>query len=399
MPPEWKKIKWGDLASLEYGKALRTYKKCKGKYPVYGTNGLIGWHDQPLCNHDGVIIGRKGAYRGVHYSRLPFFVIDTAFYLKPKVEDLDMRFAYYELLTHDINSMDSGSAIPSTSRSEFYSLEVKLPPFHEQQAIAQTLAALDDKIELNQQINKTLEAIGQAIFKRWFFDFEFPNEEGKPYKSSGGKMVYNEVLDEEVPAGWQVKPIDETADFLNGLALQKFPARDGEEYLPVIKIRELRRGVTESSDKANLDVPKEYIVIDGDILFSWSGSLEVVMWGFGKGALNQHLFKVTSSQYPKWFVYYWVVHYLPEYRQIAAGKATTMGHIQRHHLTASQVTIPDSKTLERMDRILAPVLERISRIKVETRILSEIRDSLLPKLMSGKIRVPILKEKAEDHNV
>ena len=395
MPSDWKEFKWGDIASLEYGKALRTYQESNGRYPVYGTNGLIGWHDTPLCNSDGIIIGRKGAYRGVHYSHVPFFVIDTAFYLKPKIKDLDMRFAYYELLTHDINSMDSGSAIPSTSRSEFYNLTVKLPPFEEQQTIGHILGTFDDKIELNQQMNKTLEEIGQAVFRRWFVDSEFPNEEGKPYKSSGGEMVYNEEMDKQIPARWQVKPIDEIADFLNGLALQKFPARDGEAFLPVVKIRELRQGITESSDKANLDLPKEYIVNDGDVLFSWSGSLEVVIWGFGRGALNQHLFKVTSSKYPKWLFYQWIMEYLPQYRQIAADKATTMGHIQRYHLRNSLVAVPDDETLNGISRVLSPIFDKLILIRVETRTLSQIRDSLLPKLMSGKIRVPVPKENVE----
>jgi type I restriction enzyme S subunit len=350
-----------------------------------------------------ILFGKLRPYfRKVYLPKFDGVCSTDIWVIEAKASNDNVFFFYFfadERIITEANNSSEGTRMPRARWDYIERLEYPIPRLPEQRAIAKILSDLDSKAELNQGMNKTLEAIEQAIFKRWFVDFEFPNEEGKPYKSSGGKMVYNEVLDKEIPAGWHVEPIDEIADFLNGLALQKFPARDGEEYLPVIKIRELRQGVTESSDKANLEVPREYIVNDGDILFSWSGSLEVVIWGFGKGALNQHLFKVTSSKYPKWFVYQWIVHYLPEYRQIAAGKATTMGHIQRHHLTASQVTIPDSKTLERMDHLLAPILERISRTKIETRILSEIRDSLLPKLMSGKIRVPILKEKAEDRDV
>jgi len=131
MASEWKQRKWEDLATLEYGKSLRGYENGSGQFPVYGTNGLIGWHSEPLCKHPGVIVGRKGAYRGIHYSSKPFYVIDTAFYLKPKA-DIDLRWAYYALLTQDINAMDSGSAIPSTSRVDFYALPVKCPPPSEQ---------------------------------------------------------------------------------------------------------------------------------------------------------------------------------------------------------------------------------------------------------------------------
>ena len=186
---------------------------------------------------------------------------------------------------------------------------------------------------------------------------------------------------------WKTKPLDEVAEFLNGLALQKYPARIGEEFLPAIKIRELRNGITNQTDKANLDLPKNYIINNGDILFSWSGSLEVVIWTNGKGALNQHLFKVSSKEYPKWFYYFWTKHYLPEFRNIAEDKATTMGHIQRRHLTESEVLVPDKKSFEEMNKIMVPLIDKIINLKLESQTLSLIRDALLPKLMNGEIRV------------
>ena len=167
----WHTALWGELATLEYGKSLRAYDTPTGLYKVYGTNGPIGTHSEPLCPYASVIIGRKGAYRGVHYSPDPFFVIDTAFYLKPKVE-LDTRWAYFQLLTQDINGMDSGSAIPSTSREDFYGLPVDVPPLTEQRAIAHILGTLDDKIELNRRMNETLEEMARALFKSWFVDFD-----------------------------------------------------------------------------------------------------------------------------------------------------------------------------------------------------------------------------------
>ena len=183
----WKNTTWGEIATLEYGKSLRYYQSKQGTVPVYDTNGLIGCTDKTLCSFPSVIVGRKGAYRGIHYSSRPFFVIDTAFYLKPKTNNLDLKYAYYQLLTQDINSMDSGSAIPSTSREDFYNLELNLPPLPTQRRIASILSALDDKIELNRQTNQTLEAIAQAIFKEWFVDFQFPHSplEGWQAKPDG----------------------------------------------------------------------------------------------------------------------------------------------------------------------------------------------------------------------
>jgi type I restriction enzyme S subunit len=127
VPTGWSLKRWGDIATLEYGKSIRDYRESSGKYRVFGTNGPIGFHEETLCNSAGIVIGRKGAYRGVHYSPEPFFVIDTAFYLKPKAA-VDLKWAYYELLRFDINSMDSGSAIPSTSRDDFYGIPVIVPP-------------------------------------------------------------------------------------------------------------------------------------------------------------------------------------------------------------------------------------------------------------------------------
>ena len=335
--------------------------------------GSVGRVGQIRLNGEKVLLNQ----------RVGKFIIDG--------KNLDRDYLYfvisspkYEKILFDAGR---GSGQPNLSPNQILSVEIPLPKIEIQMEISEILRSLNDKVYLNKQMNKTLEAIGQAIFKHWFVDFEFPNEKGKPYKSSGGEMVESELG--KIPKGWMIKPIDEVADFLNGIALQKYPATSEEEYLPVIKIRELKQGITEATDKASVNIPKEYIVNDGDVLFSWSGSLEVVIWTSGKGALNQHLFKLSSKDYPKWFYYYWTLHYLPEYRHIAEGKATTMGHIQRYHLKSSLVVIPDKKTLAQIDKILNPIIYKIINIKMETKNLSHIRDSLLPKLMSGKIRVPV----------
>lgn len=190
-----------------------------------------------------------------------------------------------------------------------------------------------------------------------------------------------------IPSGWEVKPLSKIATFLNGLALQKYPARAEEDFLPVIKIAELRNGISTSTDQANTNLPTEYIVHNGDILFSWSGSLMVKVWSGEKGALNQHLFKVFSNGYPKWFYYLWVNHYLPMFQEIAADKATTMGHIQRKHLDQAKVVCPSAAFLDKMDKIFGVILSKIILNNKQIQTLTELRDTLLPRLISGKIRV------------
>jgi len=227
----------------------------------------------------------------------------------------------------------------------------------------------DNKIELNLQMNQTLEAMAQAIFKEWFVEFKINGEKLKIDSGTG------------LPKGWKKIPIDESIEFLNGLALQKFPVTNGDAFLPVIKIRELRQGITDSSDKANTDLPQQYIIHDGDVLFSWSGSLEVVIWCDGKGALNQHLFKVSSDKFPKWFYFFWTRYYLPSFQATAEGKATTMGHIQRRHLTESLINVPPAEILKKADEILSPLLEKYIETKIENRSLIQLRDTLLPQLI------------------
>src|SRR5262249_7078400 len=157
-----------------------------------------------------------------------------------------------------------------------------------------------------------------------------------------------------VPEGWAQRPLDTVADFMNGLAMQRFPPAEGRPTLPVVKIAELRRGDTVGSDTATADLDPRYVVNDGDVLFSWSGSLEVRGWSGGPGALNQHLFKVTSAEFPKWFYYQWILVHLPEFRAIASDKATTMGHIQRQHLHDAVVVVPDARVLTRADSVFGP---------------------------------------------
>lgn len=169
--------------------------------------------------------------------------------------------------------------------------------------------------------------------------------------------------------------------------MQKYPAESELEYLPVIKIRELKNGITDTTDKASINIPEEYVLKDGDVVFSWSGSLEVVIWCFGPGALNQHLFKVTSDHYPKWFYYQWIKYFLPSFQNIAADKAVTMGHIKRGHLTEASVLVPDEKTLSKMNNLMSPIIEMIINNSIESQNLIKMRETLLPRLMSGMIRV------------
>lgn len=286
-----------------------------------------------------------------------------------------------------------GAIFDSLKCADIPNFELLIPPLPEQQAIASILGALDDKIKLNRKMNRTLEATAQAIFKSWFVDFDpvrtkaAGRDPGLPKKIADlfPDSFENSELG-AIPKGWEVCGLDEIARFLNGLALQKYPPKD-DHSLPVIKIAQLRAGSTDGTDVASADLDPDYIVGDGDVLFSWSGSLECVLWAGGRGALNQHLFKVTSATYPKWLYYLWIHQHLDDFRHIAAGKATTMGHIQRHHLSDAKVVLPQQQVLQVLDNTIAPMVAVLWQRQVESRTLATLRDALLPKLLTGEMKI------------
>jgi len=312
----------------------------------------------------------------------------------------------YSCIAHYLDrllALTSGSVFPSLSTGHFNSFEIPWPANHRRGAIVHILRSLDDKIELNRRMSRTLEKMAAAIFKSWFIDFDpvHAKAEGRDTNlpAEVSDLFPSSFEDSElgpIPKGWDVKPLDKVADYLNGLACQKHPPVEGQKSLPVIKIRELRQGITNSTDRASVDVPPKYIVEDGDVLFSWSGSLLVSIWCGGRGVLNQHVFKVTSASFPKWYFYQATKHHLDEFQRIASDKATTMGHIKRHHLTDAKMAIPDEKLMAKSTEVLGTMLDRRINALKQARILALTRDTLLPKLLSGEIELPAGEELAEE---
>ena len=215
------------------------------------------------------------------------------------------------------------------------------------------------------------------MFKSWFVDFT-------PFKDQ--PFVDSELG--PIPQGWKVGKLTDIAVYLNGLAMQKFPPQDIKDSFPVLKIKELGAGICDnSSDRCSNKVPKKYIIEDGDIIFSWSGTLMVDVWCGGQCGLNQHLFKVSSSNYPKWFYYHWTKKHLRDFIHIARDKAVTMGHIKRGHLDNALVVVPNNFILEKATHLFEPLLNMVISKRIENQRLAALRDTLLPKLMSGEIKL------------
>ena len=285
------------------------------------------------------------------------------------------------------NASGSGQRY-TLSNDTIGNIPVLLPSIDEQHTIGKVLADIDRKIELNKRINDNLEAMAKQLYNYWFVQFDFPNEEGKPYKSSGGAMVWNDKLKREIPLGWHCGTLLDIAEYTNGLACQKYRPTDNNK-LPVIKIKEMHDGLSADTEWVKADIPDDVKVFDGDVLFSWSASLEVMLWAYGNGGLNQHIFKVTSKNgYPRSFYFYQLIHYVGVFKQMAEARKTTMGHITQDHLRQSTIALPPNVDIaNKLEEKLCPIFDEIVKNNQEIMALTKQRDELLPLLMNGQASV------------
>ena len=336
-----------------------------------------------------VVITHRGTLGQIVYipndSKFEQYVISQSqFRLKLKRElirpDFFVYFFHTRLGQHRILMNASQVGVPALARptSTFKEVLVPVPSLEAQSKIMDILHSLDDKIECNRRINENLEQQAQALFKSWFVDFE-------PFKDQ--PFVESELG--MIPQGWRVESLSSIADYVNGLAMQKYRPEGGEKGLPVLKIKELGQGnIDDSSELCSPSlIGEKYIINDGDIIFSWSGTLMVKIWCGGKCGLNQHLFVVNPKDYPKWFVYHWTKYHLDNFIRIAKDKAVTMGHIKRGELDKAKTVIPDKENMQKIDALIKPIFEQIIANELESRRLVELRDALLPKLMSGELKV------------
>ena len=418
MSSDWETCTLSDIVNFGNGKAR---PKTEGTIPIYGGNGILGFSGNSNYQDETIIIGRVGAYCGAtYYEKNPIWVSDNALSAKAKQGYLT-KYVYYVLKNKNLNQYAQGSSHPLLTQGLLNTIDVNVSTnIDTQKDIVSVIGGLEGKIELNRQTNQTLEEMAQAVFKSWFVDFEPTRAKIKSIKNGqdptraamaaiAGKTV--EQLDTlspeqietltttadlfpdtlvasdlgEIPEGWEVKALDQIAHYQNGLALQKFRPDNENDFLPVLKIAQLKKGAVDGAERASPNIKPECIVNNGDVVFSWSGSLVVDVWCGGTAALNQHLFKVTSEHYPKWFYYYWTKHHLESFQQIAADKAVTMGHIKRSHLAEAKCAVP-CEILSNLDMIRELLGKQIEQ-RLESRTLVEIRDTLLPKLLSGDLEV------------
>lgn len=370
----WKKCKLGDIAEITMGQSpksefynfdnigmpfLQGNRTFGRKYPYFDTYCT---KYKKIAKKGEILFSVRAPVGDINFANNDICIGRGLCSMNAK--NGENEFLYY--LLHNLRSViinnESGSVFGSVNKNDLQTIEIILPPLEEQRQIAAILSSIDDKIELLHEQNKTLEELAQTLFRHYFIENPNPS--------------------------WQEKPLSEIAKFLNGLACQKYPPKNFLDKLPVLKIKELSDGaIGKNPDYASSEIADDYIVNSGDVIFSWSATLMVKIWGGEKSVLNQHLFKVSSDKYPKWFFYYWTKYHLREFITISQAHATTMGHIKRKDLDNAMCKIPKDEYLKKCDLEISPKIQKIENNLNQIRTLENMRDILLPKLLNGEIKI------------
>ncbi len=323
-----------------------------------------------LLKEEDVLIAMDGNvstnFVQVTKDDLPLLLVQRVARLRAK--NVPQKIVWYIVKSHEfgayLDSVKTGTTISHISAKQIGDYEIELPDYLTQEKISSILSILDDKIRLNNKINNNLMQQAKTIFEA---------------------EIVNRA---ELPNGWKKSNLASIANYLNGLAMQNYRPTDEDQGFPVLKIKELRQGACDAdSERCSSYIKSNYIVNDGDVIFSWSGSLLVDFWCGGICGLNQHLFKVTSTQYAPWFFYSWTNYHLAKFAAIASAKATTMGHIKRSDIEAAEVIIPSPADYERIGALIQPLYDLCVALRLENRKLAATRDSLLPRLLSGEIDI------------
>lgn len=380
IPEGWERKRIGDCIELIYGVGLPKRERIKGEIPVFGSNGVVGFHNKALVKGPAIIIGRKGSVGEVVLSQNDFWPIDTTYYVKTK-KDQNAHFWFYFLTTLGLKEMNSHSAVPGLNRDNVYEIIKMIPSCNEQRAIAKILSDLDEKIELNRQINKTLEAIAQAIFKQWFVDFEFPGHEKVKFVNG-------------LPEGWRRGNFGDLARIQPGFA---FKSNDFiSNGYRVIKIANIQNGIVDFvkcdhvPDEIFKNVDKKFYLTSGDVIVAMTGAeigkIGIIPKTDAAMLLNQRVGKLVSD-YFLWAYYTLKGDEIQSLIDGISSASSAQSNISNNDIEKTEVIIPDGQTLKYFCQTGEPLFNQLVSNLGENIMLSQIRDSLLPRLMSGKIRV------------
>lgn len=355
----------------------------KGDIPLYGSGGLMSHVDEALYSGEAILLPRKGTLSNIMYVNESFWTVDTMYYAVVNDKLADAFYLYSYLSQLDLSNLDSGSTLPSMTKSAYESIVVKLPDLNIQKAVANILFNLRKKLEINNQINQELEAMAKTLYDYWFVQFDFPDQNGKPYKSSGGKMVYNQELKREIPEGWEVENLFNVAEVQYGYPFSTDYFNSTGEGVPVIRIRDILGNDT--TNYSTEEVEDKYKINVGDVLIGMDGNFHMNYWIKEDCYLNQRVVKVNSDKLPNMVLKYQIEPFI-KLREKSVSR-TTVGHLSDKDLKAINVILPKDKYLFSIFEKFESILENIIINQQQNQELTQLRDWLLPMLMNGQAKV------------
>lgn len=382
MLEDWKTYKLGEVAKIKYGKDHKKLEE--GSIPCYGTGGIMRYVDKFLSEEESVLIPRKGSLNKLYYINKPFWTVDTLFWTQIDSSKILPKFLYYNFKTIDFASKDVGSAVPSLTTSLLNKVDILLPPLPEQKAIASILSALDDKIELNHQMNKTLEEMAMALYKHWFVDFG-PFQAGEFVDSELGK----------IPKGWEVKMFgDIVLKYIDNRGKTPPSVEDG---IPLLEVKHISSNLFPKFKVEKYVTPEIYKswfrahLKSDDILISTVGTvgLTCLVPQDRPVCIAQNLLGVRFNNvlFPRSFMFYLMKspHFLNQIENRLV--ITVQKSIKRKDLNVIPVIIPPEKYLEKYSKNVDEWIDQMESNILENQTLTQLRDTLLPKLISGEVRV------------
>lgn len=381
----------GDLIEFQRGYDLPKSKFVHGKYPVQSSNGILGYHHEYKVKAPSITIGRSGTVGIPHLIKTNFFPHNTALFVKD-FKGNDVEYIYYLLKNLKLNEYKTGSGVPTMNRNHLHPLKIQaFLDIPTQKSIAHILSTLDQKIAINNQINAQLEQMAKTLYDYWFVQFDFPDENGKPYKSSGGKMVYNDTLKREIPKGWEVKGSGEVEP---NIITGKTPSTQNEEFfngnIPFITIGDIRNNMfifqteqklskTGAESQSSKYLPKDSLCV------SCIATIGLIGFTTQKSQTNQQINSIIfKNKYNGPYFYF----YLKDYFFVGKAKTgNTFANMNKGDFANIKMIYPSSNIIEKFFQNIVYSFQKIKNLQKQNQQLAQLRDFLLPMLMNGQVGV------------
>lgn len=379
MEKDMQSYRLSDLVKIKNGKDHKMLSN--GKYPVLGSGGIMRYVDKFLYDKPSVLLPRKGTLDNIQYCDMPFWTVDTLYYTEVNTNLANPYYLYRYLSLLDLSNLDSGTGVPSMTFDNYYGLKIFLPNIEKQTKIAQILQTLDKKITINRQINQNLEAMAKQLYDYWFVQFDFPDENGQPYKSSGGKMVWNEKLKREIPKGWNVAKLTDEIELQYGFPFSTDLFTEQVTSVPVVRIRDILDNSI--SAYTTEEVEERYLLQKQDLLIGMDGNFHINYWTDNVSYLNQRSVRLRAKNNSNVSIVqakYDIQPYIKA--KETRTKGSTVGHLSDKDMKELYVLVcPNEKAREKLDSILSMIVKN----RNEVTFLIKQRNELLPLLMNGQI--------------